>query len=174
MNAKRLQAWVLRLVGTMELLAFGAVLTPHAWMEAAHGRFGLGEMPPGPVFDAVMRQVSFVYGLHGVALWVIASDVVRYRPLVIVSAVGYLLAGPVFVLIDVTAGLPWFWLVDGGAACPILGALLAGLLWADRAAAGRGETAARRELDRRVADLDADRDNVLTWEEIKARVRGQR
>jgi putative addiction module component (TIGR02574 family) len=28
-------------------------------------------------------------------------------------------------------------------------------------------------LDRRLADLNANPDNVLTWEEIKARVRGQ-
>jgi putative addiction module component (TIGR02574 family) len=28
-------------------------------------------------------------------------------------------------------------------------------------------------LDRRIAELDANPDNVLTWEEIKARVRGQ-
>jgi putative addiction module component (TIGR02574 family) len=32
----------------------------------------------------------------------------------------------------------------------------------------------KRELDRRIADLDANPKNVLTWEEIKARVREQR
>ena len=35
-------------------------------------------------------------------------------------------------------------------------------------------TEQKRELDRRIADLDAQPDNVLTWEEIKARVRGRR
>lgn len=30
----------------------------------------------------------------------------------------------------------------------------------------------KQELDRRIADLDANPGNVLTWEEIKARVRG--
>jgi putative addiction module component (TIGR02574 family) len=29
-------------------------------------------------------------------------------------------------------------------------------------------------LDRRLADLDSNPNNVLTWDEIKARVRGQR
>jgi putative addiction module component (TIGR02574 family) len=33
--------------------------------------------------------------------------------------------------------------------------------------------AQKREWDRRIADLDANPNNVLTWEEIKARVRGQ-
>ncbi|HKI30849.1 MAG TPA: addiction module protein [Gemmataceae bacterium] len=32
----------------------------------------------------------------------------------------------------------------------------------------------KRLLDRRIAELDANPESVLTWEEIKARVRGQR
>lgn len=31
----------------------------------------------------------------------------------------------------------------------------------------------KRELDRRIAELDANPQNVMTWEEIKERVRGQ-
>ncbi len=31
----------------------------------------------------------------------------------------------------------------------------------------------QRELDRRIAELDANPKNVLTWEEIKARIREQ-
>jgi putative addiction module component (TIGR02574 family) len=31
----------------------------------------------------------------------------------------------------------------------------------------------KRELDRRIADLEANPDNVLTWEQIKAHVRRQ-
>jgi putative addiction module component (TIGR02574 family) len=33
--------------------------------------------------------------------------------------------------------------------------------------------AQKQEFDRRLADLEANPDNVLTWEEIKARVRGE-
>jgi putative addiction module component (TIGR02574 family) len=32
----------------------------------------------------------------------------------------------------------------------------------------------KRELDRRIAELDANPQNVLTWEEIKAHVRGRK
>jgi putative addiction module component (TIGR02574 family) len=31
----------------------------------------------------------------------------------------------------------------------------------------------KRELDRRIAELDVNPENVLAWEEIKAHVRGQ-
>lgn len=136
MDRRRLQALVLRLVGLVEMLAFGAMLMPRAWMEFYHAWLGLGEMPSGPVFEAVMRQVSFTYGLHGVALWLIAADVERYRPLVILTAVGYLLAGLVFLLIDLLAGMPWFWVLDNAGSCLLVGVILAGLLWGDTPAAG--------------------------------------
>jgi putative addiction module component (TIGR02574 family) len=32
----------------------------------------------------------------------------------------------------------------------------------------------KQELDRRIAELDANPENVLTWEAIKSRVQGQR
>ena len=109
-------------------LAFGAVVMPRAWMESGHALLGFPETPKGPVFDAVMRQVSFTYGLHGIGMWFIAADVVRYRPLVVLTALGYLLAGPVFILIDWTAGMPWFWMVGNGGSCLLIGVLLGALL----------------------------------------------
>jgi hypothetical protein len=111
---------------------------PRAWMEAGHASLGFPEMPQGPVFDAVMRQVSFTYGLHGVGMWLIAADVVRYRPLVVLTAAGYLLAGPVFVLIDLTAGMPWFWMAGNGGSCLLIGAIVSGLLWGERASRENG------------------------------------
>jgi hypothetical protein len=131
---RRGQAWVLRLVGVVEGLAFVAVVMPRDWMNAGHAALGLGPTPPGPVFDSVMREVSFTYALHGVGLWFIAWDVVRYRPLVILTAFGYLLAGPAFVLIDLTAGMPWLSAAGNGGSCLLIGVLLLGLLWGERMA----------------------------------------
>jgi hypothetical protein len=127
-----LQAWVLRMVGVVEMLAFGAVFLPRAWMESIHNGIGLTEMPKGPVFDSVMRQVSYTYGVHGVALWIIAADVGRYRPFVILTTIGYLLAGPVFFLVDLANGMPWSWIVGNGGSCLLIGTLLLGLLYGER------------------------------------------
>ncbi|HKA56315.1 MAG TPA: hypothetical protein VKJ47_21910 [Candidatus Binatia bacterium] len=140
-----LQAWVLRLVGAVEMLAFGAVFLPRAWMEAIRAGMGLPDLPPGPVFDSVMRQVSFTYGLHGVALWFIAADVGRYRPLVILTAVGYLLAGPVFFVVDLTNGMPWSWMVGNGGSCLLIGVLLGWLLWGEQASKQRVAAIAPQE-----------------------------
>jgi hypothetical protein len=133
MSCQLLQAWVLRLVGAVESLAFGAVILPHTWMETTNRWLGLTEMPEGPVFDSVMRQVSFTYGVHGVALWIIAADVGRYRPLVILTAIGYLLAGPVFFVIDLGNRMPVSWMAGNGGSCLLIGTLLLGLLWWERA-----------------------------------------
>jgi hypothetical protein len=81
-----------------------------------------------------MRQVSFTYGVHGVALWFIAVDVRRYRPLVILTVIGYLLAGPVFFVIDLNNGMPWSWIAGNGGSCLLIGALLLGLHWGEWAA----------------------------------------
>jgi hypothetical protein len=134
-NWRRLQAWVLRLVGAVELLAFGAVVMPRDWMQAGHEWLGMAELPPGPVFDSVMRQVSFTYGLHGVGMLVIASDVTRYRPMVVLAAIGYLVAGPVFILIDIAVGMPGTWIGGNGGSCLLIGTLLSALLLAERASA---------------------------------------
>jgi hypothetical protein len=128
MDARRAQALVLRLVGAAEVLAFGAVVMPRAWMEAAHAGLGMGEMPQGAVVDFMIRQASFSYGLHGVALWFIAADVVRYRPLVLLTGAGYLLAGPVFAAIDFTAGIPWWYGIGESVSCFAVGLVL---LWLD-------------------------------------------
>ena len=42
-------------------------------------------MPHGPVLMFLIRQASYTYGMHGVYLWVLALDVNRFRPLIILN-----------------------------------------------------------------------------------------
>ncbi|MGH9966891.1 MAG: hypothetical protein ACREBG_03520 [Pyrinomonadaceae bacterium] len=131
MNSQRLQALLLRLTGSIEILAFFAVLMPRAWMDTSHAWLGLGEMPRGPINMFMIRQASYVYGMHGISLWVLASDVTRFRPLIILNGISFLLATPVFFLIDYTSGMPWFWTVGDTLSCAFFGAAL---LWLNRRA----------------------------------------
>jgi hypothetical protein len=133
MNWRRLQAWALRLVGLVEICAFAAVVMPAEWMKSGQAILGSAAMPTDPIFDTVMRQVSFTYGMHGVGMWIIAADVVRYRPLVILSAVGYLLAAPAFFAIERVNGMPWSWSAGNSGSCLLVGLVLSGLLLAERA-----------------------------------------
>src|SRR5262249_57306118 len=106
---------------------------------------GLGEFPDSAVVETLMRQVSFTYALHGVAMCFIAMDVVRYRRLIVLAAWGYLLTGPVFVLIDVSAGLPWYWSAGNGGLCFFVGLLLLVLLSRDRKAISTDSTDLKKD-----------------------------
>jgi hypothetical protein len=116
-DRKLLLSWLLRLVGFSELLAFIAVIMPRSWMEVSHVWLGLGVMPAGPVLMFLIRQASYSYGMHGISLWLIASDVKRFRPLVLLNGISFLLAGPVFFIIDYTAGTPMWWTATDGPSC---------------------------------------------------------
>ena len=129
MNSQRIQAWLLRLSGTVEMLAFFSVVMPRSWMEIAHAWVGLGQMPGGPIIMFMIRQASYTYGVHGLSLWVIASNVERFRVLVIFNGFAYLLAAPVFFLIDYSSGMPFWWTLGDLLGCGCLGVALLFLTW---------------------------------------------
>jgi hypothetical protein len=132
MNSQRLLSWLLRLAGSVEILAFFAVVMPRSWMEVSHAWLGLGEMARGPIIIFMIRQASYTYGMHGVSLWVLASDVARFRMLVLLNGIAYLLAAPVFFLIDFTSGMPSWWTAGDAWGCGVLG--IAVLLLASKVA----------------------------------------
>ena len=121
-----IQKVLLRLAGAVEILAFIAVVMPRSWMEISHEWLGLGQMPHGPVLMFLIRQASYTYGMHGISLWVLAMDVKRFRPLIILNGISYLLAAAVFSAIDYTTGMPLWWTISDGVGCGVLGAAL---LW---------------------------------------------
>ncbi|MCM3872014.1 MAG: hypothetical protein ND895_15120 [Pyrinomonadaceae bacterium] len=129
MSADRCQTWLLRLAGAVEILAFVSVVMPRSWMEGSHAWLGLGKMPDGPIIMFMIRQASYTYGMHGVSLWILASDVIRFRPLIRFNGISFLLAGPVFFLIDYHSGMPWFWTILDALGCGFFGAAL---LWLSR------------------------------------------
>jgi hypothetical protein len=136
MSADRLQVWLLRLAGSTEILAFASVVIPRSWMETSHAWLGLGLMPDGPIIMFMIRQASYKYGMHGLSLWILASDVTRFRPLIRFNGISFLLAGPVFFLIDYHSGMPWFWTISDSLGCASFGAALLWLSRTVRAASG--------------------------------------
>jgi hypothetical protein len=124
MNRERLQVWTLRAAGLTEILAFVAVVMPRSWMEASHRWLGMGEMPDAPVLMFLIRQASFVYGMHGLLLLLLSTNVGRFRPLVIFTGASYLLSAPVLFAIDYTTGMPLWWTLSDSLGCGLIGALL--------------------------------------------------
>jgi hypothetical protein len=123
MDSRRLLEWFLRLAGITEIIAFFAVAMPRSWMEATHAWLGMGAMPDAPLVMFMVRQASYVYGMHGVSLLVLATDVVGFRKLIILNGISFLLAGPVFFWIDYTAGMPWWWTLADPLSCAFTGAV---------------------------------------------------
>lgn len=116
--------WLMRVAGAVEILAFFAVIMPRSWMEVSHVWLGLGDMPQSAVLMFMIRQASYVYGMHGVTLWVLSSDVTRFRPLIILNGISFLLAAPIFFIIDYTSGMPLFWTLSDSFACGFFGVAL--------------------------------------------------
>jgi hypothetical protein len=110
----------------VEILAFIAVVMPRSWMETSHLWLNMGEMPDGPVVMFMIRQASYAYGMHGIALWILASDLERFRPLITFNAISFLLAALVFFLIDYSAGMPLWWMLGDTVSCLFIGVAL---LW---------------------------------------------
>ena len=136
MNPDRLQSWLLRVAGASEIVAFIAVVMPRSWMEVSHAWLGLGEMPGGPIIMFMIRQASYTYGIHGLSLCVLASNVKRFQPLIVFNSFAFLLAGPVFFMIDYTYGMPWLWTLIDSFGCASFGL---GLLLLNRAGADRND-----------------------------------
>ncbi len=132
MPPARWTALCLRIIAIVQMLTFAVVLMPEAWLAAWHAWLGMGVMPDNAVLRYVIRGAAFAQGGVGVLVWVIATDVVRYRPLVITTAALCLFAAPAYYFIDATAGMPRFWCLFDFAYCLLAGGALALCLWASR------------------------------------------
>ncbi|MEY4485181.1 MAG: hypothetical protein RL693_2633 [Verrucomicrobiota bacterium] len=117
----------LRFVAIVQMLTFAVVFMPLSWIEVWHHWLGMGVMPDDPVLRYVIRGASYVQGAVGVLIWVMATDVIRYRPLIVTVAVINLASAPVFYLIDAIAGMPRFWCIFDFAYCFLAGGVLLAL-----------------------------------------------
>jgi hypothetical protein len=59
--------------------------------------------------------------MHGVSLWLMATDVRRYQPLIVFNAISFLGAAVVFAVIDYTAGMPFWWTIVDAVGCASFG-----------------------------------------------------
>jgi hypothetical protein len=121
MTSVRLTRIILRIFALVQMLTFAVVLAPTAWIGSWHAWLGFGAMPNNPVLLYVIRGAAFAQVGVGVLLWVIATDVVRYRPLVITIAAICLFAAPTYYFIDTTTGMPRFWCILDFAYCLLAG-----------------------------------------------------
>lgn len=120
----RALAVCLRILAVLQILTAGIAIIPLAWIEAWHVWAGLGAMSHDPMLLYVVRGGAFVQGAIGVLIWIMATDTVRYRPLIVASATIYFVGGPAFYLIDSVARMPRFWCLLDSVSCLLTGGVL--------------------------------------------------
>jgi hypothetical protein len=99
---------VLRITGGVTVLAFGAALMPEPWFVTISLRLGQ-DFADLPLTYYLARHLSVMYGLIGLGLLVIASDLQRYGPLVPWLSWGAIALGGLQLVIDQWSGLPAWW-----------------------------------------------------------------
>ena len=110
-RAERWLVLLLRLTAMGCALAVLAVFTPRAWLAACHEWLGLGDFPKGPVIEYLARSLSFFYAALGTIVWLAASDVRRYGPLIRLVAIAGIVFGVIITATNVLIGLPLWWQV---------------------------------------------------------------
>ena len=116
---------VLRLSAVSTMIAFFAMLLPVDWMVATHARLGLGEFPQVPIMQYLTRSIAALYGFHGVFVWIVSTDPVRYRPFVWFAATMNIVFGAMMIAIDVYAGMPALWTALEGPSIMAMGIAIA-------------------------------------------------
>jgi hypothetical protein len=122
-------ALALRILGTLDLLAMLAALSPRPWIVLAHEWCGLGSLPDGPIVGYLFRSSSLLYALHGAMIWFVAGDVTRYWPLIRFLAALAVIHGAILVGIDAAEELPDWWRWAEGPGFAATGAIV---LWLQR------------------------------------------
>lgn len=114
----------LRFVAILQMLTAFVAFVPEKLLAGFQMRIGLGPLPHLPLFLYVLRGAAYCQGAIGVLLWITASDVVRYRALVIATGWIYLVAGPAFYLIHAQSGTPAWWAILDTVSCLFFGAVV--------------------------------------------------
>ena len=112
---------VLRLLAALQILTASLALIPTASLAKVHAWVGLGPLPESPFLQYVVRGGAFVQGCIGVLIWVMATDVLRYRPLIIATGAIYLACAPVFLLIHLAVKMPAVWCAADTGSCLLTG-----------------------------------------------------
>ncbi|OYW16893.1 MAG: hypothetical protein B7Z55_13635 [Planctomycetales bacterium 12-60-4] len=113
------------MIGTIDLLAFVAMLLPASCLATAHAWLQIGPFPEAAVAIYLTRTASMLYGLCGILLLFLSSDVGRYAPAIrFIARIG-VAAGGVLIGIDVVSGMPWWWTAVEGPSCSAVW----GLVW---------------------------------------------
>lgn len=109
MSAERWLKTLLRVEGGVTCLALVAAVMPRAWMVACHEWLGLGAFPEAPIAEYLARSLSWFYAFFGGLCLLVSSDVRRHAATITYLGIAQLVLAPALLVVDIGAGLPWYW-----------------------------------------------------------------
>ncbi len=123
-------ARLLRIIAIFMVFDGVAFFLPERWINSLLAWCVLEPMPHAVFLSYLLQGAGYMQIAIGAYIWVIASDVIRYRPLVITTIAIFLVGAPVFYAIDTAIGLPQWWRIMDFVSCFLCGAFpLAFCLW---------------------------------------------
>ena len=105
---------LIRIVGSVALLASPCALMPYSWMNTIHQGLGMGTLPNEPVVGYLARSASAFYAMMGGLLWVVSFDLRRHRPVIGYLGLATVLLGLMLLASDLLEGMPWWWSLAEG------------------------------------------------------------
>lgn len=126
-NRPRLQRWMLRLMIAILLTGLPGALLPEIAFQKFAWLMGYGKQPITPLVTYLSGNAGFAYVALAIVFWAISQDPTRYQPLVRVCGWIMVIAGPVYLSIDLQCPLPLWWTLMDSLSCLIIGLTL---LWA--------------------------------------------
>lgn len=124
---ERLLIFLLRLGAVLTGSAIFAVFLPAETMAAIHERLGLGDFPDTALTSYLTRSLSAMYAFHGALLFILSTDVRRYRTAIIFLGWSTAALGAAMLGIDLHAPMPLWWTLAEGPWVIAIGAFLATL-----------------------------------------------
>lgn len=83
---------------------------PRDWHAATHAALGLGDFPEAPIAEYLARGMSGLCAFYGLLLLALATDVPRYRPIIIFQATALMIVSQAATLALLRSGMPTWWL----------------------------------------------------------------
>lgn len=124
---ERLLVALLRLGALLTGSAVFAVFLPAETMAAVHERLGLGAFPDTALTSYLARSLSAMYAFHGALLFILSTDVRRYRKAIVFLGWTTAALGAALLGIDLQAPMPLWWTLAEGPWVIVIGVVLATL-----------------------------------------------
>jgi hypothetical protein len=121
---------VMRVLAVAWMLGGVLCFIPYSWGNLFLAWFGMEPIPQSLFMTYCLCGAGFLGVGIGAVIWAVATDVVKYRPIVITIVTLHLIGAPMFFSMDLIIGMPLSWRIMDLVTLLMMGGIpLAFCLW---------------------------------------------